>query len=92
MLMKINDLCNKIPSRAINRVTGGAKHSSLCARLYLYNRYISKDNVFVNILIAVIDGIEEGHCESSARHWRIAHRKYNCYFPARYEGWLKEVG
>lgn len=88
MLMKIDKIFNKIPSWAINLVTGGTKHSSLCARLYLYNRYISKTNVIVNTLMWIIDGVESGHCKQSAKYWVMAHKRYDCYFPSRYKQWL----
>jgi hypothetical protein len=86
--MKIDKLMDRIPSRAINKITGGRKHSSMCARIYLYRLYVSKKNPLINLLVFVIDGIESGHCRSAAIHWKIAHRKHNCYFPERYNQWL----
>lgn len=87
MLNRIDDLCNRIPSRAINRVTGGKEHSSMCARLYLYKRYCG-GNLLVNFMVSVIDTMEPNHCEKAARHWRVAHKRLNCYFPTRYKEWL----
>lgn len=88
MLMMIDNAMNNIPSAMINKATMGSKGSSLCGRLYLYNRYISKTNRLVIVLILIIDGIEKGHCETSARHWRIRHKKDGCFFPRRYRDYL----
>ncbi len=87
-LIKMDTLFGNIPSSIINRFTMGSEGSSLCARLYLYNRYVSDRNVFVNTLISIIDGAEERHCEKSARHWRVRHRKTGCFFPNRYKDFL----
>ena len=88
MLMKIDELLLNVPSIIINKVTLGSKGSSLCGRLYLYNRYISDSNFIVKLLLAIIDGIENNHCERSARHWRLNHKKNGCYFPRRYKEYL----
>jgi len=88
MLMKIDNAFNHAPSFIINAVTGGSKGSTLCGRLYLYHKYISKTNYMVNSLMSLIDGIEKDHCKTSARHWRLGHKKQGCYFPKRYRKYL----
>ena len=86
--MKIDTIFNQIPSRIINAITLGSKGSSLCGRLYLYKFYISDKNVLVNTLMFCIDSIEKDHCETSAKFWRIRHKKEGCYFPKRYINYL----
>ena len=88
MLNKFDEFFSLLPSRAINKVTGGKQHSSLCARLFLYQKYVSEKNVIVNFSIRFIDRFEKDHCLTAARNWRIAHNKYNCYFPERYKDYL----
>ena len=92
MLMSIDKALGNIPSVLINTVTLGSKGSSLCGRLYLYNKYVSTTNKFVNSLIFIIDGVEPGHCSTSARHWRLRHKKDGCYFPKRYSEYLQVKG
>jgi hypothetical protein len=87
MLHKIDNTFGMLPSRLINKVTLGSKDSSLCARLYLYDRYIGR-SLTVKIAMGIIDAIEPGHCETSARYWRIKHKKTKCFFPKRYKDYL----
>lgn len=88
MLGKADRVLFYLPSRVINSATMGSKGSSLCGRLYLYREYMDKENKLVNFLITCIDGLEKGHCETAARHWRIRHKKEKCYFPDRYREYL----
>jgi hypothetical protein len=95
MLIAIDKVLNRAPSKFINLVTGGTKGSSMCARLYLYKRYISNSNYLVNSLMFLIDLIEKKHCYVSARYWRSSYRKLGVVFPECYVDFIvnyKEVG
>ena len=69
MLFWVDRKLGWLPSRAINRLTGGEKGSSLCGRMYLYRKHINSHNKVVNFAIAIIDSVETNHCKKSARIW-----------------------
>lgn len=89
-LIKLDFMLYNYPSSFINLVTAGSKGATMCARLYLYNRYISKNNIVVNGLLKLIDYMEKDHCYASARYWRARHKKKGVYFPARYSDFLMQ--
>lgn len=91
MLFKLDNIFLNIPSTIINKVTNGSNGSSLCGRLYLYNRYIGNSFIAFNMM-KIIDSIEKDHCLKSARFWRIRHKKTDCFFPRRYQEFLYEGG
>lgn len=88
MLMSIDRTCFHIPSFLINVLTLGSAGSTLCGRLYLYRKYVSQSNPFANLAVKIIDGIEAGHCETSARQWRVRAKKEAIHFPKRYSDYL----
>ncbi len=91
MLMKIDKILNTMPSVFINYITGGWYGSSMCARLYLYNKYVSNRNYLVRGLLLIIDGIEKNHCLIAAKIWRRRFlRNGDIYFPAAYSEFLTE--
>ena len=91
MLFKINKLSKGYPARLINWVTGGDKGSSLCARMYLYKKYVSNKNILVNAFVFVVDSIEPNHCVIAANHWRRRIKRGYGHYPAKYESWFKQV-
>lgn len=89
MLMSIDVKFNHKPSQIINWLTCGPKGASMCARLYLYNRYVSRRNMLVNGLKYIIDKIEKDHCYTSARHWRLSHVSRDVNFPVCYYKFIR---
>ena len=88
MLFKIDRRLRNKPSMLINLLTGGSKGSTLCSRLYLYHRYIQRNNKLVNALRWIIDSLEPGHCKASANNWKNRHLKNGCSFPKKYTEFL----
>ncbi len=81
MLFKINSVLGGLPAKIINFLTFGTKGASACARAYLYQRYISKNNVLVNCFVWLVDGIEAKHCYLAARSWRRRFINNDCRLP-----------
>ncbi len=90
MLFKIDNFLNRAPSRIINFLTFGPKGSSLCARAYLYVRYIDNHAYFAKKFIALCNVFEPQHCYLAARYWRArvcADR--NLSYPVAYVAYLQ---
>lgn len=84
MLIKLDKLSKGVPSRIINIVTCGPRGSSMCARLYLYQRYVSRRNLLVNGVKGLVDFVESDHCHISAKIWRKRVRMGTARYPREY--------
>ena len=91
-LIKIDFLLKNVPSNIINFMTLGSRGATMCARVYLYNRYISKRNIVINGLLASINWVEKDHCYIAARYWRSRHIRQRVYFPKRYSDFIENKG